>query len=196
MSAITCSSWQTGAREMPVLAQLLDLRALWSLCADAVRHGATSHNPVSDSRPIACPRKQVRALTVGEAVDLQVRLRQDADAVRWDLPDLVQFMLGTGVRIGEAAAIRRAVLDLEAGTLHVNATVVRMPGQGLRIQPRTKTTASERIVALPVPVLEMLLRRTASIESWGSAGVVFTSPTSSGMPGPRQPWTPTSADAP
>ena len=50
-------------------------RALSSLCADAVRHGAIGHNPVIDSRPIACPHRPVRALSAGEAIDLQVRLR-------------------------------------------------------------------------------------------------------------------------
>jgi integrase len=55
-----------------------------------------------------------------------------------DLPDLVQFMLGTGVRIGEAAAVRAAVLDLDAGTVLINAIVVRPPGGGLSIQPRRR----------------------------------------------------------
>ena len=112
-------------------------RALSSLCADAVRHAALAHNPVRDTRPIPCPRPQVRALTTLEAHDLQARLHADNEACRLDLPDLVQFMLGTGVRIGEAAAVRRAVLDLDAGTVHINATVVRVPGAGLQIQPRT-----------------------------------------------------------
>jgi site-specific recombinase XerC len=65
-----------------------------------VRHGALRVNPVRDTRPIVCPRKRVRALTVGEAADLLARLRADPTAVRLDLADFVDFMLGTGVRIG------------------------------------------------------------------------------------------------
>ncbi len=137
-------------------------RALSSLCAEAVRHGALIHNPVRESRPIPCPHRPVRALTVPEARDLQDRVRADHDACRWDLPDLVQFLLGTGVRIGEATAVRTAVLDLPAGTVHINATVIRVPGHGLRLQPRTKTAASERILALPLPILDMLHRRIAT----------------------------------
>jgi integrase len=151
-------------------------RALSSLCAAAVRHGALGHNPVRDSRPIRCPRRRVRALTADEAADLQARLRADPTAVRLDPPDLVQFMLGTGVRIGEATAVRDAVLDHEAGTVHINATVVRVHGAGLRIQPRPKTLASERILALPGPVLEMLARRRATGRVSDPAGVVFASP--------------------
>ena len=82
----------------------------------AARHGALSVNPVRDTRPIACPRKPVRALSVEEATDLLRRLRGDPTAVRLDLPDFVEVILGTGVRIGEASAVRQAVLDLDAGS--------------------------------------------------------------------------------
>jgi integrase len=151
-------------------------RALSSLCADAVRHGAISHNPVRDSRPIGCAHRQARALTPAEAGDLQTRLAADPVATRLDLPDLVQFMLGTGVRIGEAAAVRDAVLDLAVGTVHINATVIRLPGVGLQVQPRTKTSSSLRVLALPLPVLDTLRRRRVHGPPNGPAGVVFPSP--------------------
>lgn len=128
-----------------------------------------------DTRPIPCPHHQVRALTCAEARDLQTRLRGDPRSGRLDLPDLVQFMLGTGVRVGEAAAVRRAVLDLDAGTAHINATVVRIPGVGLQIQPRTKTPSSQHILALPEPVLATL-RQRQGLHS-GPGGTVFPSPT-------------------
>ncbi len=152
-------------------------RALSRLCSCAVRHGALVVNPVRDTRPIACPRKRVRALTVGEAGDLLARLRSDATAVRLDLPNVVAFMLGTGVRIGEACAIRDAVLNLKAGTVHINATVVRVNGAGLQIQPRTKTAASERILHLPPHLVRMIKRRRLNGHLPGPAGVIFTSPT-------------------
>jgi integrase len=152
-------------------------RALSSLCRCAVRHGALRVNPVRDTRPIACPRKRVRALTIGEAADLLARLRANPRAVRLDLPDFVEFMLGTGVRIGEACAIREAVLDLTAGTVHINATVVRVNGTGLEIQPRTKTAGSERILHLPRHLVRILKRRRLTGHPPGPAGVIFTSPT-------------------
>jgi integrase len=91
-------------------------------------------------------------------------------AVRLDLPDLVEFMLGTGVRIGEACAIRQAVLDLNAGTVHINATVVRVNRAGLEIQPRTKTAGSERILHLPRHLVRMLKRRRLTGHPLGPAG--------------------------
>ena len=84
-------------------------------------------------------------------------------------------MLGTGVRIGEAA-VRQAVLDLDAGTVLINATVGRVPGRGLQIQPRTKTPASHRMLTLPRPVVTTIRARRADGARTGPAGVVFPSP--------------------
>ena len=123
------------------------------------------------------PPQTRRALTVGEAADLAARLRADPSAARLDLPDFVEFMLGTGVRIGEACAIREATLDLKAGTVHINATGVRVNGSGLQIQPRTKTAGSERILHLPPHLVRMLKRRQLTDYPPGPAGVIFTSPT-------------------
>ncbi|WP_222268922.1 hypothetical protein [Modestobacter marinus] len=41
------------------------------------------------------------------------------------------------------------ILDLAVRSREVNATVVRVPGAGLTIQPRPKTTAGWRVIALP-----------------------------------------------
>ena len=132
-------------------------RALSSLCHSAVRHGALPVNPVRDTRPIACPRKRVRALTVPEAADLQARLRADPTAARLDLPDFVEFMLGTGVRIGEACAIRDAVLDVTAGTVHINATSSASTAPGA--DPAThEDPGSERILHLPPHLMRMPTR--------------------------------------
>ena len=60
--------------------------------------------------------------------------------------------------------------------MHINATVVRVHGVGLQIQLRPKTIASERILALPRPVLDMLARRRTTGRVSGPAGVVFASP--------------------
>ncbi|HET6918299.1 MAG TPA: hypothetical protein VFI46_02415 [Jiangellaceae bacterium] len=94
------------------------------------RGGEVQESPAQIDAP---PRCRV------SRADLLDWLRDDAAAVRLDLPDFVQFMLGTGLRIGEAAAICESVLDLDAATVHVTAIVVRVDGVGLHIQPRTKT---------------------------------------------------------
>ena len=75
-------------------------------------------------------------------------LRSHGRATELDLPDVVDFMLGTGIRIGETLAIRRGtnvdgepLLDLQHNTVEINATVVRVRGTGLIIQERPKTAA-------------------------------------------------------
>lgn len=67
----------------------------------AVRHGAIATNPVWDIARIAGqPERQPRALTPDERHAWITRLNADPDAGRKDLPDLCEWMLGTGVRIG------------------------------------------------------------------------------------------------
>ncbi len=84
-------------------------------------------------------KKSPRALTPSETATLIAWLRANERAVALDIPDLVDWMLATGCRIGEALALRhgpnadgRPLLDLDANTWEVNATVIRVPEQAGR----------------------------------------------------------------
>lgn len=115
----------------------------------AVRQGALSSNPVRDTSPLgAGRRKGPRALTTEEREQWFAQLDGDDVAVRKDLPDLCRFMLATGVRIGEALAVYWSDVDLEAATVRIDHTVLRVKGKGLRRYP-TKTAAGERTLPLP-----------------------------------------------
>ena len=48
--------------------------------------------------------------------------------------NFVDMMLATGKRIGENSAITWDALDLDAGTVEIRGTVVRIRGEGLRIK--------------------------------------------------------------
>ncbi|WP_029429862.1 tyrosine recombinase XerC [Blastococcus sp. URHD0036] len=153
---------------------------LSGILAEAVRRGAIPTNPVREvgsrrahRRPTAGPR----ALTVDEERQLRERLAADDETVKLDLPDLVDFMLGTGVRIGEACAVRWAAVDLDAATLRVEATLIRVPGRGLAIQEAPKTTAGRRTIALPAFVVDLLRRRRAQVSTADGSEVAFPSPT-------------------
>lgn len=88
----------------------------------AVRHGAAIANPVREVERIeARPKREPRALTMAERVGLLRQLQEDEKAKRRDLPDLVFFMLATGVRIGEALAVLWSEVDFAAGTVKVTA---------------------------------------------------------------------------
>src|SRR5882672_6709424 len=60
-------------------------------------------------------------------------------ADRWahdhDLVELVDFMMATGLRIGEVSAVTWAALELEAGTVEVRGTGIRVTGRGLWLKP-------------------------------------------------------------
>ena len=142
---------------------------LSGMFALAIRDGAIAANPVRDAvARISVSARSPRALTRSETARLTGWLRGSPRAVEADLPDLVDWMLATGCRIGEALALRyganrdgKPLLDLDAGTWEVNATVVRVAGQGLVVQPRPKTAAGWRVVALPEFAVRMLRRRAA-----------------------------------
>ncbi len=98
----------------------------------AVRHGALSANPIREtSRIEGGTEKTPRALTLQERKQFLEQLEADEKAVRKEMPDLVRFMLATGVRIGEALAVCWPEIDFSAGVVEVNYTVVRVKGKGL-----------------------------------------------------------------
>ncbi|HET6916682.1 MAG TPA: hypothetical protein VFH56_11390, partial [Acidimicrobiales bacterium] len=149
--------------------------ALSGIVKLAIRHGAIDVNPVRDASSVpGGQRSAVRALTVAETEQLCDLLRSDPRATLWDLPDLVDWMLGTGARIGESCATRDAALVASEGTWEINATLVRVKGRGLVIQPRPKTAAGWRVLALP-PYLRAMLERRAGEVRFQAEGVVFPS---------------------
>jgi len=125
----------------------------------AVRYGAIAANPVREVERIeARPKREPRALTMAERIDLIEQLQADEKARRRDLPDMVFFMLATGVRIGEALAVVWSQVDFEAGTVKITSTLIRVKGEGL-LRKATKSRAGERTLPLPVSAVAMLRRR-------------------------------------
>ncbi len=68
---------------------------------------------------------------------------------------------GLGCRIGELLALDWTKVDTEAGTLSIEGTVIRVPGEGLIVQPHTKSKAGMRTIHPPGWVLDSFLRRHA-----------------------------------
>ena len=129
---------------------------------------------------ISVGKKAPRALTPRETAHLTALSPRAPRAVKLDLVDVVDWMLATGCRIGEALATRyspnadgKSLLDLEAGAWEVNATVVRVPRSGLVVQSRPKTAAGWRVVALP------RFRGSDARAAWevgAKDGIVFAAP--------------------
>jgi integrase len=104
-------------------------------------------------------RKQPRALTEQELKNWLDILDDSEYARRKDLPDLVRLLLGTGLRIGEGLALTWEDVDLETRVVVAEWKVVRIKGKGIQ-RRRTKTSASDRTLALPRWCCEMLQSRT------------------------------------
>ena len=94
-----------------------------------------------------------------------------------DLPDLVAFLMATGLRIGEACGLTWNTVDLQTGTIEVRAAAVRVRGRGLVVKT-TKTDAGTRTLVLPRWCVGMLRERAARLNPDGGQGhhPVFPAP--------------------
>jgi integrase len=93
----------------------------------------------------------------GEQVGELLRvLRSDVLACEAELPDVLAFVAGTGVRTGEALALAWQDVDLGAGTVTVAATV---NARGER-QVRPKTSAGHRELSVPGLGLDVWWQRS------------------------------------
>jgi integrase len=154
-------------RNGPAMAKMTR-SVLSGMCGMAARHDALDRNPVRDAQVISQPRKAApKSLTVKEVRQLRALMTYDDKAVERDLPEFVSFMLASGLRIGEASAVTWSALDLDAGTVEVRGTVVRLRGRGLVLMPTTKSSAGMRMLALPSWCVQML-RDRAELRSAGS----------------------------
>lgn len=159
----------------------------------AVAGDAVPANPVRQAGPVRSPRKHRpaegerdtrRALTRDERDRLITFVNTDRYCEKYDLADLVAFMAGTGVRVGEAIALQWKNLDLgdQHPTATIAATVSRVAGQGNGVQTSTKT-GRDRVVYLPPWLAERLQARHDLSEGqpWrvaaNRAGVVFDTAT-------------------
>jgi integrase len=168
LAAISANNGPVSAkRARTVLTGVLNL---------AARHDAIKTNPVRDTARIKYgEKKRVVTLDLPQVYDLRVKLAADQKARDWGLLDFVDMMLATGKRIGETCAITWDALDLDAGTVEIRGTVIRVKGQGLRIKPKPKSRAGYRKLRLPSWAVDMLRcrKQQAVPNDWR---VVFTSP--------------------
>jgi integrase len=179
------------------------IRAIVSgVLQQAVLHRAIPSNPVRELERIESPKEQrstpPRGLTAEERRRLLDFVDTNPVAVKADLPDLVRFALGSGLRIGELCAVRWMDLNLE-GIPVVNEFVMRLvpvvavrqnvypvKGKGLAVHGG-KTATALRIVPLPLFVTSRLNLRIRGDESpeWP----VFAAAGRNGQPTYRWPST-------
>jgi integrase len=141
---------------------------LSGMCTLAARHDALTQNPVRALGPVTGRTKNAPgALTVPQLRQLRAALTYDDRAIARDLPDLVGFLMATGLRIGEACGLSWDAVDLEVGTVDIRAAAVRVRGQGLVVKS-TKTDAGRRTLVLPRWCTAMLRDRAEHLNATGA----------------------------
>ena len=137
---------------------------LSGICTLATRHDALPRNPVRDVGALSTQAKRSpRAMTLPELKQLRAALTYDGQAIARDLPNFIDLMMATGMRIGEAAALSWADVNLDAGTVQVRATIARITGKGL-IRKSTKTDTGLRILVLPSWCVHVVRNRAARLD--------------------------------
>ena len=148
---------------------------LRAMLQDALRLGVVAANVVDRTRPPKQAPKQVTAFTLDEADALFAA----ADGER--LAPLIRFYYWSGLRRGEALALKWTDLDLERGVVTVRRAYVQVKGRAY-IQEATKTAAGFRTFTLPQAARDALRSqkaqqardKLAAGDRWQEGGWVFT----------------------
>ncbi|MGY2702552.1 tyrosine-type recombinase/integrase [Nocardioides sp. HB32] len=123
---------------------------------DAVTNGLLATNPVHQVRQPKVTRRDARFLRPDEVT----ALLSGATGLRYG--PVLAFIVGTGLRRGEALALRWRHIDLNHGTARVSGSLIRRDGQ--LVVSATKTATSRRTVALS-PAMVALLRSWQSTQA-------------------------------
>ena len=126
----------------------------------AVEDGVIDSNPIKQLSKQKTPKaKGARALTREQLAAIITAIQANTTLVEEDIADVFLLQAHTGLRIGEALALRWEDVDLEAGTLSVTGTMIRVPKVGIRRQERPKTDESARTIDLTPAALDILQHR-------------------------------------
>ena len=129
---------------------------LSSLMKSAIVDGIISRNPCAGIKrlkrvEVAARDSIHRALTVEETNAFFVAAKESNSWYR----NLYAFLLHTGMRVGEAAALKRSDIDYNKGFIHVRRTVTRS-GNGYVMGDSPKSKSSKRDIPLTPDIVQIL----------------------------------------
>lgn len=146
----------------------------------ALRHDAVHMNPVAGAARLAAPKGKPKALTYGEIEQVRdaARMWRTGKSVNGPRPDgqvrdVIEVLLGTSDRIGEALALRKCDIDDSRAAdglpmrVTVVGTLVVIKGKGVYRQDFPKTSNSRRTLEVPEFAAEVIRRRLKIIEDKG-----------------------------
>lgn len=124
----------------------------------ALKEGKVTRNPAKATRPPKVEKKEASYMNMDDIA----RFLRDIAEDRW-YPAFIT-VLGSGLRLGEVAALKWAKTDLQKGTIYVNEAASRVkndaetgPKTKLIFQ-NTKTQKGMRTIPLPADVVNELKR--------------------------------------
>ncbi len=153
----------------------------------ALRHDAVHGNPVVGTARLNAPRGvKPQALSMGELRQVRHavetwRTGKDVKGPKPDgqVRDVIEVLLGTSDRIGEALALRKCDID-DSGQadgrpmrVAVAGTVVVINGKGVYRQDHPKTSNSRRVLEVPEFAAEVIRRRLTLIEGENDDHLLF-----------------------
>lgn len=166
IKALTVNSGYGSARTSAVV--------LTGMMGLAARHGAITVNPMGSVAPVVVPANTVVVHTIEEVGHLRALLKEwDAgkdkggQPRRAELSDVATMFLATGCRTGEVLSFQWSDIDMAATppTITVSGTAALDKNGKRVIQAKPKSESSQRQLALPAFVVEMLLRRRVDSHS-------------------------------
>ena len=148
----------------------------------ALRHDAIDRNPVIGTSRLRQPPGTPRALSLDqlERVRLAAATWRTGEHVLGRRPDgqvrdLIEVMVGTSDRIGEALALRGCDIDDTVTPMRVtvSGTIVVIKGKGVYRQDYPKTSSSKRTLEVPEFTAAVLRRRLAMIPDGDPEQLLF-----------------------
>ncbi|MDR0488227.1 MAG: site-specific integrase [Propionibacteriaceae bacterium] len=150
----------------------------------AVRHEIIPRNPMDGIARLHKPAHTPDAMTPEEvnSVRIAVRFWETGIVPSGPRPDgqlsaIIEVMLGTSARIGEALAIRRRDVDVESPTpsIAIRGTIVTPRGLAPYRQDHPKTAKSRRVIAIPSFTAQAIRARLEAMTDISPDALVFCS---------------------
>lgn len=140
-------------------------RLLKAIMNTAVSDGLVKRNPCTIKGGGAENSPERPVLSIGDVFAL-------ADAIDRRYRALVLLATFANLRWGEAVALRRNDLDLKAGTVRVERTLVQVTGKPLHFGP-PKSDAGVRTLPIPAIVLPEVAKHVDEFAQDGEDGLIF-----------------------
>ena len=152
----------------------------------ALRHDAVRSNPVAGTARLKQPIAKPKALSMREVEQVRhaAAVWRNGESLSGPRPDgqvcdLIEVLLGTSDRIGEALALRKCDIEDSGGAVGrpmrvtVAGTLVVVKGEGVYRQDNPKTSTSYRTLEVPEFTAEVIRRRLANIADLPDEHLLF-----------------------